>query len=117
MTRRELKLSALDWVIVGGESNQPGMRARPFDVRWARETVGQCRGAGVPVFVKQLGSTPVLDCGEEDIFSAARLSHRRWHDPEGTPHRRQEIAFQCRAGADPSEWPEDLRVQEFPNER
>lgn len=46
----------LDWLIVGGESG-PG--ARPFDVQWARDTVEQCRGADVPVFVKQLGTRPV----------------------------------------------------------
>lgn len=41
---------SLDWMIVGGESG-PG--ARPCDVAWIREIVGQCRDAGVPVFVKQ----------------------------------------------------------------
>ena len=45
--------TGLDWIIVGGESG-PG--ARPFDIQWARDTIGQCRDAGVIVFVKQLGS-------------------------------------------------------------
>jgi hypothetical protein len=48
-------LPGLDWVIVGGES---GHGARPFDVAWARSIVKQCQAAGVPVFVKQLGSNP-----------------------------------------------------------
>jgi protein gp37 len=43
----------LDWVIIGGESG-PG--ARPFDVAWARHIIAQCKTAGVPVFMKQLGS-------------------------------------------------------------
>jgi protein gp37 len=43
----------LHWVIVGGESG-PG--ARPMDLAWARALVQGCRHAGVPVFVKQLGS-------------------------------------------------------------
>jgi protein gp37 len=43
----------LDWVIVGGESG-PG--ARPMELDWARSLVGQCYGAGVACFVKQLGS-------------------------------------------------------------
>jgi protein gp37 len=43
---------ALDWVVVGGES---GADARPMDLDWARSIVQQCRTAGVPVFVKQLG--------------------------------------------------------------
>lgn len=36
-----------------GESG-PG--ARPCDVGWIRDIVGQCRAAEVPVFVKQLGA-------------------------------------------------------------
>ena len=47
---------ALDWIVVGGEAG-PG--ARPFDLRWARAVIAQCRAAGVPVFVKQLGAFPV----------------------------------------------------------
>jgi hypothetical protein len=43
----------------------------------------------VPVFVKQLGSNAT--------------------NREGVPH-----PFKDRAGAEPAEWPEDLRVQEFP---
>lgn len=42
----------LHWVIVGGESG-PG--ARPFDVQWARNTIQQCKAAGVAVFYKQGG--------------------------------------------------------------
>ena len=64
-----------DWVIIGGES---GRGARPMDLDWARDLLGQCRSAGVPVFVKQLGSA--------------------W----GQSHD------------DPTTWPADLRVREFP---
>lgn len=46
-------LRPLDWVIVGGES---GPQAREMELDWAREIVDQCQRAGVPVFVKQLGS-------------------------------------------------------------
>jgi protein gp37 len=45
--------SALDWVIVGGESG-PG--ARRMDLGWVIDIVGQCQSADVAVFVKQLGS-------------------------------------------------------------
>ncbi len=75
----------LDWVIVGGES---GPAARPCDVAWIRSIVEQCRAAAVPVFVKQLGSMPV---GEP------------WRYPP-----------RDRKGGDPDEWPEDLRVRQFP---
>jgi protein gp37 len=75
----------ISWVIVGGES---GTGARPFDLEWAHGIVRQCREADVPVFVKQGGDHPMLD-GER-------------------------VRFKAHHGADPSEWPEDLRVQEFP---
>lgn len=87
--------TSLDWIIVGGESDQPGMKARPFDVQWARDTVRQCREAGVAVFVKQLGSNPA-----PLVVEANSVRERLW--------------IKDRAGADPTEWPEDLRVQEFP---
>lgn len=79
---------AIGWVIVGGESG-PG--ARPCHVAWVREIVGQCKEAGVPVFVKQLGaaaSDPV------NGLASWRLRDRK--------------------GGDMSEWPEDLRVREMP---
>ncbi|HEC61881.1 MAG TPA: DUF5131 family protein [bacterium] len=40
----------LNWVIVGGES---GPDHRTLDIDWIRQTVEQCKTAGVPVFVKQ----------------------------------------------------------------
>ena len=45
--------SAIDWIIVGGESG-PG--ARPMANEWAQSIVDQCQRASVPVFVKQLSS-------------------------------------------------------------
>lgn len=81
----------LDWIVVGGESG-PG--ARPFDLAWARSTIEQCRAAGVPVFMKQLGAAP------------------RW-SVEPPPPRWTERKPDHKGG-DPSEWPEDLRVREYP---
>ena len=43
-------LEVIDWVIVGGES---GPKHRPMKMAWLEDIVGQCREAGVPVFVKQ----------------------------------------------------------------
>jgi len=82
----------LDWVIVGGESG-PG--ARPCDVAWIRSIVAQCKAAAVPVFVKQLGSN-----SQEQFGGSGAL--------------RQRLKAQSRKGGDPAEWPEDLRVREFP---
>ena len=52
----DLRLNALpcpkpDWVVVGCES---GSGRRPCPLEWVESVVGQCRCAGVPVFVKQL---------------------------------------------------------------
>lgn len=77
-----------DWIIVGGES---GIAARPFHLEWAREVVAACRTTEAAVFVKQLGSY-AYECG-------------------------QRMRLRDRAGADPSEWPEDLRVQMFPGDK
>jgi protein gp37 len=48
-------MGAVGWVIVGGES---GQNARACEVAWVRSIRDQCRAAGVPVFVKQLGTSP-----------------------------------------------------------
>jgi hypothetical protein len=95
-TKRESKL---DWVIVGGESG-PG--ARPFDLSWARSIVEQCKAAGVACFVKQAGSNP---------FDSARQS---CPPDECMIHGYSWLTLKARKGGDPSEWPEDLRVREFP---
>ena len=92
----------LDWIVVGGESG-PG--ARPFDLAWARSTIAQCRAAGVPVFVKQLGARPMgplRGLGGEPLDTAG-----------GMPAR-VGLRLRDRKGGDPSEWPEDLRVREEP---
>lgn len=86
----------LDWVIVGGES---GRGARPFDIAWARKTVAQCRAAGVAVFVKQMGANSHGYLPEARAFTEALV---------------QVGAFITGKGGDPAEWPEDLRVREFP---
>ena len=86
-------------VIVGGESG-PG--SRPCNVAWIRDIVGQCKSAGVAAFVKQMGAYCV---GDPDEFPSAI------HD-EGDGHRH--FRLKDRKGADPAEWPEDLRVREFP---
>lgn len=80
----EMQDGKIDWVIIGGES---GGRARLFNPTWAKDMVSVCRAAGVPVFVKQMGSNPLSVTG---------------------------VKLRDKAGADPAEWPEELRVQEFP---
>jgi protein gp37 len=77
---------AIDWAILGLES---GDAARERDVALIRNLLAQCIAASVRPFVKQLGSKPFLD--------GKRLKLR-----------------DRRLGADPAEWPADLRVRQFP---
>lgn len=65
---------------------ESGHNARPFDLAWARSLRDQCAAAKVPCFVKQMGA----HCVDGDHL------------------------FRDRAGADPDEWPEDLRVRQVP---
>lgn len=88
----------LDWVIVGGESG-PG--ARPFYIQWARDIIGQCKEAGIPVFLKQLGAQPFDVCKKEHCLEPVRKHN-------------SVFPLKDRKGGDWSEWPEDLRVREFP---
>jgi protein gp37 len=115
----------LDWVIVGGESG-PG--ARPCDVAWIRDVVRQCREAGVPVFVKQVGANIRTRNDSLSTEHDPDVS-TDWPEPEtgwgridedldgyrdgyqGAPIR---IYLKHPKGGDPSEWPEDLRVREMP---
>lgn len=93
----------LDWIIVGGESG-PG--ARPFDLAWARSTIAQCRAAGVPLFVKQLGAAPIAVPRDAGGYARTTIT--------GEPWPTVPVRLRDRKGGDPSEWPEDLRVQEQP---
>jgi protein gp37 len=85
-----------DWVICGGES---GPRARPFDLAWAESLRDQCKAADVPFFMKQVGSKPIVTCQE--------------HSVPDVPHP---YPTKDRKGGDPSEWPESLRIREWPAE-
>jgi len=110
----------LDWVIVGGESG-PG--ARPCGVAAVRDIVRQCRAAQVPCFVKQLGA----DVRDRNDAGFDGCDERSWpdmpddrieHDLSGYREEWQgaevRVRLRDRKGGDPSEWPEDLRVREFP---
>lgn len=80
-------LSLYHWVIVGGESgNDTGKyRYRPCELAWIEKIVVDCKRNRTPVFVKQLGT-----------------------------HLARELRLKDRHGGDMEEWPEELRVREFP---
>lgn len=80
-------LGFLDWVIIGGESgNETGhYRYRPCSIKWIEELIDFFHMLGTPVFVKQLGT-----------------------------HLANELKLKNRHGGDITEWPEHLRIRQFP---
>lgn len=80
---------SLQWVIVGGESgNENGKyKYRECKIEWIESIIDQCKSVGVPVFIKQLGT---------HLSKQMKLKHRH--------------------GGDINEWPEHLRIREFPRE-
>lgn len=113
------KCPHLDWLIVGAES---GHGARPCRPEWIRSLVKQCADAKVPCFVKQMGANVVTrNDMVEDVFNSLDTG---WPDPQVEHHihgfREDYQGADCRIilrdskGGDMSEWPEDLRVRQFP---
>ena len=84
----------IDWVIWGGES---GRRARPCAIEWLEVGVEACRMTGAHPFVKQLGSV---------VVSENRV------DANGSWAWR--AGLRDSKGGDWNEWPDHLRVREFP---
>lgn len=82
-------MQGIDWVIVGGES---GRNARPCDIDWIQGLVNRCKNTGTSCFVKQLGADPVRGTGMNGV----------------------DIKLADKKGGDPSEWPAELRVRQFP---
>lgn len=64
---------------------ESGPGSRPLELDWIRDIVGQCRTAGAAPFVKQLGAV--------------------WARTNGASDKK---------GGKPEDWPEDLRVREYP---
>ncbi len=113
-----LDLHRIGWVILGGESG-PG--ARPFDLAWARSVIRQCRAAQVPVFLKQLGALPLVEPWRQQHWdwggAIGRVARFTPTDPNYPASKPWRVHLSDRKGGDMSEWPEDLRVREFPEVR
>jgi protein gp37 len=77
------------WGIGGGESAQPGHPARPFVLGWGKRLARDFRAFNQPFFFKQAGSNAMNREGERHPGITGK-------------------------GDDPTQWPEELRVQEFP---
>jgi protein gp37 len=95
-----------DWIICGGESG-PG--ARPYIIEHAWSIIEQCRAAGVPVFHKQLGSHPVTTNVNLYQFPP-HVTFTDW----GTCAASAGVRLRDTKGGDDSEWPEQLRIRQFP---
>ncbi len=85
-------LPQIDWLIVGGESG-PG--SRPCNISWIRSIRDQCKAADVRCFIKQLGSNIAPVCIENGSV-------------------KERLFLKDRKGCDIDEFPEDLRLREFP---
>lgn len=79
-------LRSVDWLIVGGESTNNVGKGRQFDLDWGLAAIRAAKQAGIPVFMKQLGSNPV------------------WHG--------ERFESLSKRGETVTEWPEELRVQD-----
>ncbi|MED5546090.1 MAG: phage Gp37/Gp68 family protein [Pseudomonadota bacterium] len=79
------ELSAIDWIVVGGES---GKGARPMHPDWVRSLRDQCAVAcGVPFFFKQWGDwAPICEMSDEAIDAAYYPA----------PERRPDASRQCK---------------------
>lgn len=77
-----------------------GPKARTCDVDWIRSIKDQCQAAGIPFFNKQLGSR--IRWGSNGGDAGSAMASR---SAGGVVHSK---------GGDPAEWPEDLRVREWP---
>jgi len=102
------EMPGLDWVICGGESG-PG--ARPCALEWLEAVLKQCREADVACFVKQLGAYVV---SEERACKTAEEAKRDFGAESRWLWR---AGLSSRKGDDMAEWPEALRVRQFPEGR
>jgi protein gp37 len=105
-------LGRLSWVVVGGESG-PG--ARPFRIEWARSIIAECKWAGIPVFLKQLGAVPIID--DRPPFNGGFPDGTHFGNRTGIRELNGlQALLRDRKGGDPAEWVPDLRVRQYPGQ-
>jgi len=68
--------SRLDWAIVGAES---GPQRRPMELEWLTSFAGQCKDAGIPLFVKQDGAAKAGQQGRihDELWSVKQIPIQR----------------------------------------
>lgn len=101
------------WVVAGGESG-PGARVCDFD--WLRSIVRQCQDAKVPVFVKQLGKRPMGDWGPNPpTYHLSGMRNGVYQTTvELSQYKNGIWKLPDKKGGAINEFPEDLRVRQFP---
>ena len=82
----------LSWVVIGGDNTKPHSHAREFDIAWAIDLIAECKSASVPVFMKQVGVRPYWTI-DGAAYAYGKSSGEGKHMIE---------------------WPEEIRIQEFP---
>lgn len=69
----------IDWVIIGGESEQHG-KARPLPISSAADLIEQCDHLAIPVFVKQMGTHWAKRTKVDGWKTAYELGDRKGQD-------------------------------------
>jgi len=109
----------LRWLLIGGENSG---KARPFHWQWARASVLHCRAHGGAPFFKQAGAHVLASYYDDEWRATYDDRGLDWPDPvdwdmlsgQPPPTSLVRLRFRSRSGSDPAEWPESLRVREFP---
>ena len=81
----------LQWVVIGVDNTLPHKDAREFDIAWAVSLIDECTEANVAVFMKQVGVRPYWTIDGKAYEWAASGE-----------------------GKYLVEWPEQIRIQQFP---
>jgi protein gp37 len=129
--RLPARLPWIDWLVFGGESGQRG-KIRALHLPDVRYGLAQCRAAFTAAFVKQMGEVPAYEKLPLHAVSAQEwvASQRERPRAVGQPHWShwcrtytnegeyvvRYLKCQDRKGGDPMEWPEDLRVRQWPKD-
>lgn len=80
----KLDLTAIHWVIVGGES---GPKARPMKMEWADSVRQQCQEQGVAFFFKQWGGWGADGKKRAKSANGRELNGRTWDEMPLQPQR------------------------------
>jgi protein gp37 len=102
-------IDGMDWVIVGGESGPGARECRP---EWIRSIVDQCKDSPAICFVKQMGANVVT---RKDLWPEAGIEQDIHGFREQFQGAECRIVLRDKKGGDSTEWPEELRVREFPS--